>query len=306
MEHHDVVIIGGGPAGLTLAWELAQAGRKDVLVLEREAQAGGIPRHCGHGGFGLYNSWRTHKGPAFAEALRKRAASLDVRISTTVLNFAMNGNLRVHSAKGIDEIGAKIIVLATGTRESSRAARLTGGNKIAGVMNTGELQQRVYLNHEIPFHRPVVIGSEWVSFSSLLTCRHAGITPAAMITERAKLDAPNIFGLGARLWFGTPVIRNAQLISINGHKRVESVTVSQDGATHTTPCDGVIVSGKFRSESALYADGFLEREGWAPKVTDQFRTSRPHILAVGNVLGHLERAGTCMLQARELARMMTA
>jgi len=163
MEHHDVVIIGGGPAGLTLAWELAQAGRKDVVVLEREKEAGGIPRHCGHGGFGLYNSWRTHKGPTFARLLRERAASLDVRTGTTVLNFTMNGNLRVHSVRGIDEFAAKTVVLATGTRESSRAARLVGGNKIAGVMNTGELQQRVYLNHEKPFDRPVIIGSEWVS-----------------------------------------------------------------------------------------------------------------------------------------------
>jgi len=306
MEHHDVVIIGGGPAGLTLAWELAQAGRKDVVVLEREKEAGGIPRHCGHGGFGLYNSWRTHKGPTFARLLRERAAALDVRTGTTVLNFTMNGNLRVHSARGIDEFAAKTVVLATGTRESSRAARLIGGNKIAGVMNTGELQQRVYLNHEKPFQRPVIIGSEWVSFSSLLTCRHAGMKPVAMITEEAKLDAPWIFGLGARFVFGAPVMRKTSLLSINGHQKVESITVTRNGATKTIACDGVILSGKFRSESALYADGYLERDGWAPKVTDEFRTSRPNILAVGNVLGHLERSGTCMLQARALARMMTA
>ncbi|WP_246715014.1 NAD(P)/FAD-dependent oxidoreductase [Aestuariivirga litoralis] len=306
MEHHDVVIIGGGPAGLTLACELRERGRKDVVVLEREAQAGGIPRHCGHGGFGLYNSWRTHKGPTFAKLLREPAREIDLRTATTVLNFTMSGNLRLHSAKGIQEMSAGTLVLATGTREASRAARLIGGNKLPGVMNTGELQQRVYLNHEKPFSRPVIIGSEWVSFSSLLTCRHAGMRVQAMITEEASLDAPGIFGLGARLVFGAPVLRKAKLRAILGHKKVEAVEVEQGGTTKQIACDGVIISGKFRSESALYADGFIEREGWAPKVTEQFKTSRPNVLAVGNVLGHLERAGTCMLQARELAKVMTA
>ena len=68
----------------------------------------------------------------------------------------------------------------------------------------------------------------------------------------------------------------------------------------------MVLTGKFRSESALYATGFLEREGHAPKVTDRFKTSRPNIYAVGNVLGHLETAGLCMLQGRELAKVLSA
>ena len=304
MEHHDVVIIGGGPAGLTAAWELSKSGVRDSVVLEREVEAGGIPRHCGHVGFGFFTSKSHLTGPKFAKRLREVTKHIDVRTSATVLEFTLRGNLRVHTAKGISEMSAGKIVLATGTRESSRAARLIGGNKIAGVMNTGELQQRVYLGGEKPFSRPVIVGSEWVSFSSLLTCRHAGIKPAAMITEQATLNAPAYFGLGAKLLFGVPLIRNAKLLAIHGQGKVEALEILRNGKTEMLACDGVIISGNFRSESALYGAGFLETNGHAPKITERFKTSRRDIYAVGNVLGHLETAAVCMQQGRDLAAML--
>ncbi|MDE2386054.1 MAG: NAD(P)/FAD-dependent oxidoreductase [Alphaproteobacteria bacterium] len=304
MEHHKVIIVGGGPAGLTLAWEMQKRGARDVVVLEREAEAGGIPRHCGHMGFGFFTSKSRLTGPQFARRLREATEQLDIRTQTTVLEFTLRGNLRVHGASGITEMSAGKIVLATGTRESSRAARLVGGNKLPGVMNTGELQQRVYLRGEKPFQRPVIVGSEWVSFSSLLTCRHAGIRPVAMLAEAKALDAPAYFALGARWVFGVPVLRETALLAIHGKGRVEAVEVSENGKPRSLACDGVILSGRFRSEAALYAGGFLERDGWAPRVNEKFETSRPGVFAVGNVLGHLETAGNCMKRARELAGIL--
>ena len=304
MEHHDVVIIGGGPAGLTAAWELARRGTKDVVVLEREAEAGGIPRHCRHAGFGAFTTRSLQTGPQLAKFLRHQTASLDIRTSTTVLEFTLRGQLRVQSPRGVAEMSAAKVVLATGARESSRAARLIGGNKIAGVMNTGELQQRVYLGGEKPFSHPVIVGSEWVSFSSLLTCRHAGIKPVAMVTEQVTLDAPAYFGLGAKLLFGVPLIRNATALAIHGQGKVEALEILRNGKTEMLACDGVIISGKFRSESALYGAGYLETNGHAPKVTERFKTSRPEIYAVGNVLGHLETAAVCMQHGRDLAAML--
>ena len=128
MEHHNIVIIGAGPAGLALAIELNTQGVKDVVVLEREQEAGGIPRHCGHIGFGIDNRKRFLTGPKFAGVLRSQSQSLDIRTGTTVLEFSLRGTMRVHSATGISEISATRIILATGTRESSRASRLIGGN----------------------------------------------------------------------------------------------------------------------------------------------------------------------------------
>ena len=306
MEHHNVVIIGGGPAGLAAALELQRIGVKDVVVLEREKQAGGIPRHCGHRGFGLYKNYGLLTGPALAEKLRNLTQSLDVRTATTVLEFNMRGNLRVQSASGVSELSADKIILATGARETSRAARLIGGNKLPGVMNTGEFQQRVYLNHEKPFERPVIIGSEWISYSNILTCRHAKIKPVAMIAENSQHNAPAHFAWGARIVFQTPTIRDAKLMAIHGNKKVEEVEILENGKARMIACDGVIISGKLRSESALYSSGFIERDGDAPKVSENFLTSRTNIYAVGNVLGKVETAGHCMAQGRALSKVIAA
>ena len=205
MERHDVVIIGGGPSGLTLAWELAKRGLTDIVVLEREIEAGGIPRHSGHIGFGFFTSASLQTGPQLAGRLREETRKLDIRTQTTVLEFTLRGTLRLHGAKGISEMSAARIVLATGTRETPRSARLIGGTKVSGVMNTGEFQQRVYLQGEKPFQSPVIVGGEWVSFSNLLTCRHAGIKPVAtaMLIE-VKCVRKCLSGLRRRCGFAGP------------------------------------------------------------------------------------------------------
>jgi thioredoxin reductase len=290
MEHHDIVIIGGGPAGLALAIELNALGLKDVVVLEREQESGGIPRHCGHLGFGIDNKNRYLTGPKFAVKLRELTKGLDVRTGTTVLEFTLRGTLRLHSASGISEISATRIILATGTRESSRAARLIGGNKLPGVMNTGTFQQLVYLKQQKPFSNPVIIGSEWVSFSNLLTCRHAKIKPVCMITENAKLDAPSYFGLGARLAFGVPMKRNSKLISINGNTKVESIEIESNGRKQTIACDGVIIAGKFKPELSLLPPGSV--------IPAQ---AGIQLSIIGNANGMLNTAGRCMIEARAAA-----
>jgi thioredoxin reductase len=290
MEHHDIVIIGGGPAGLALAIELNALGLKDVVVLEREQESGGIPRHCGHLGFGIDNKNRYLTGPKFAVKLRELTKGLDVRTGTTVLEFTLRGTLRLHSASGISEMSATRIILATGTRESSRAARLIGGNKLPGVMNTGTFQQLVYLKQQKPFSNPVIIGSEWVSFSNLLTCRHAKIKPVCMITENAKLDAPSYFGLGARLAFGVPMKRNSKLISINGNTKVESIEIESNGRKQTIACDGVIISGKFKPELSLLPPGSV--------IPAQ---AGIQLSIIGNANGMLNTAGRCMIEARAAA-----
>ena len=95
MESHDVIIVGGGPTGLSAARRLADLGIRDVVVLEREAKAGGIPRHCGHLGFGWQSHQRLWTGPRFAAELRKSAKGLDIRTATTVLELLKDGQLRV-------------------------------------------------------------------------------------------------------------------------------------------------------------------------------------------------------------------
>ncbi len=288
MEHHKVVIIGGGPAGLATALELNRLGVKDVVVLERELQAGGIPRHCGHKGFALYKNYGLLTGPKLAAHLRDQAKPLDVRTGTTVLEFNMRGNMRVQTTAGVVEMSADKIVLATGARETSRAAHLVGGNKCQGIMNVGELQQRVYLNGERPFKRPVVIGSEWISYSALMTCRHLQVKPVIMATQGAYIDAPRFFALGSRLIFGVKLLTHAKLMAVNGKTQVEAVEFDVNGSRKIIECDGVILSGKLRPEDAL------------------LRPNIPNLFTVGNVRGNLLTAGACMAEGRNMAKVIAA
>jgi thioredoxin reductase len=285
MENHDVIIIGAGPAGLSAALRLRERGVKDVVVLEREAEAGGVPRHCGHFGFG----WESHKrlttGPKFASRMLADAKGIDIRTSTTVLEFTMRNTLRVHSAKGISDMSAKRVILATGTREQSSAARMIGGNRLQGVMNTGALQQLVYLKHRKPFLKPAIIGNEWVTFSALMTCKHAGIKPVGIFAEETKLDVPWFFPIGASLRYGVAAHTHTKLKSINGSSKVESIEIDRNGKRSFIECDGVILSGKFLPETSLL-------------------NGKADVTIIGNANGVVNTAGRCLIEARAAAEAL--
>ena len=283
MERRDVVIIGGGPAGLSAARRLGELGIA-ATVLEREQQAGGVPRHCGHLGFGWESHRRIWTGPLFAAQLRDDSKSLDLRTGHTVLGI--DGDvLRVQSEKGISEITASKIILATGTRETPRAPRFVGGSRPRGVMTTGALQAHVYLQHFKPFERPVIIGSELVSFSAILTCRHVGIRPVAMIEAKDHISAPRPGDLIAKLVYGVPVWTRTRLIAIDGRKQVEAVEIERDGKRERIACDGVIFTGEWVPEAALLVN-------------------KPKVTLAGNVHGALKTSGACWREGRAIAEQI--
>jgi NADPH-dependent 2,4-dienoyl-CoA reductase/sulfur reductase-like enzyme len=292
MDRRKVLVIGGGPAGLAFAARLVKRGVRDVLVLEREKEAGGVPRHCGHWGFG----WESHRslctGPQFAARLREEAKVLDVRTRHAVLKLLDRGTVLAHSPdRGPFELSADTIVLACGAREASRAARLIGGVRTPDVMSTSTLQQLVYLKGARPFARPVILGGEWLSFSALMTCRHAGIKPAAMLVEGPRLDAPFFFAWGARAWYGVPVLRTTELLSIEGGETVTSVRVRQGRSERSIACDGVIVSGRLVPEDGLLAGSGAHAGG-------------DDILIAGNMQGAIKTAGRCVAEAQRQAELL--
>jgi hypothetical protein len=199
------------------------------------------------------------------------------------------------------------VLLATGGRESSRVARFVGGTKPGGVLNTGSLQGLVYLDGLRPVRRPLIVGSELVSFSAFLTCRHAGARPVAMIEAGKRPTA-----MWPAHWMpkllGTPVLFNTELTQIHGKDRVESVTLCQDGVSRDIAADSVIFTGKFRPENALLRPSHIlvDAATNGPEVDQYGRCSDPSYFAAGNVLRAIETAGWCWQEGRSVATAILA
>lgn len=303
----DVVVIGAGPAGLAAATVLAPSAR--VLVLDRETAAGGIPRHCGHYPFGLREFHRLMRGPDYARALVARAETSGVRIATgvTVVRLHPGPRLTVTSDHGPQEITAKFVLIATGVRETSRAQRLIGGEKPAGVLPTGALQGLVYLEGKRPFRRPVILGTELVSFSAVMTCLHAGIRPVAMIEPNPRITArqPAILYPWIKR---VPVLLSTSIRCIEGREQVERVVLEGPEGEFVLAADGVIVSGRFRPEASLLSDSHLELDpATGGPVIDNFgRCTDPSYFAAGNILRPVETAGWSWAEGVAIGKTMRA
>ena len=305
---HDAIIIGGGPAGLAAAAELVHLGIDDVVVIEREQRAGGVPRHCGHYGFGWREFRRVLAGPAYARGLIAAARGIDLRTGTTALGLEANGRIRMLTPEGIRTLEGRRVLLALGTRETPRASRLVSGTRPWGVFTTGALQQLVYLAGLKPCTRAVIVGSELVSFSSLLTLRHAGIKPLALLEESGRVVAPRPAAWIARAAFGTRILTRTRVISVCGDTRVGGIEIERDGMRERIDCDGVIFSGRFVPEAALLKASHLSIDSaTGGPVVDQYgRCSDPAYFAAGNLLRPVEASWTVWGEGRDVARAIAA
>ena len=307
-DNCDVAVIGAGPAGLAAATALKKKGIEHVLVLEREAQAGGIPCHCGHPPFGILEYARVMTGPSYAKKIVQTArdAGVDIALKASVTQLGSKGELDIVSPMGRGKIRAKRVLLSTGVRETPRSARLVSGSRMMGVYTTGALQSMVYLKNLIPFRNPVVVGTEIVSFSALLTCKNAGIQPVAMLEEKKRSTVLWPFHKATK-FFNVPLYLNTQLIDIIGKDRVEAVQIL-DGKRkiHKIVCDGVLFTGLFTPESALVRTSHLKLDyNTGSPVIDKFgRCSDMAYYAAGNLLQPLNISANCWRQGRRTARFI--
>ncbi|WP_432839483.1 NAD(P)/FAD-dependent oxidoreductase [Dactylosporangium sp. CA-092794] len=307
----DVVIVGAGPAGLRAAADLA--GDLDVLVLEREAEAGGIPRHSEHPGYGLRDLRRFVDGPHYARLLRDRAAAAGATVLTeaTATGWAGERSLDVTAPGGRIRVDARAVVLATGARERPRAARLIPGDRAQGVFTTGHLQQSVHRGqHEAIGRRAVVVGGEAVAWSAALTLRHAGCRTVLMTTEHRRPDAYWIFAEAGRVALGTPVATRTRVARIVGRPRVEAVEIEHldTGRRRTIACDTVVLTGDWIPDNELArAAGLpLDPGTRGPLVDTALRTPRPGVFAAGNLLHPVDTADVAALDGAAVARHVRA
>ena len=311
----DVLVVGAGPDGLSAARELRRLGTGSVLVADREAEPGGIPRHSRHTGYGLRDLHRVMTGPAYARWLAGAvvSAGAELRLGTTVTGLSTSAAGTVAtltSIRGIETVRAAAVLLATGCRERPRTARLVPGDRPAGVMTTGELQQRVYLGGERLPGRAVVAGAEHVSFSALMTLSHAGAHVVALVTEYERQQSYAGFRLGAALWWRVPVWTSTAIQRVAGRERLSGVEVFPvpGGAARFVPCDTLVFTGDWipEYELARMAGLAMDPGTRGPAVDTALETSAAGVFAAGNLVHAAETADIAALSGRHAARSIFA
>lgn len=300
-EDADVVVVGAGPAGLSAAAAFAEHGVRRVLVVDRDDAAGGLPRFCHHLGFGWEYTHRLDSGPGLVRRLLRRLDRDAVAIATrtSVLSVRPGPELElVGVGCGHTRLRPRAVVLATGIRERPRSARLVPGRRPAlGILTTGQLQQMVTRGVPVNGRRAVIVGTEHVAFSILLTARRAGLDIVAMVGAEDRVMSYAGAALVARL-MGVPIHLSSTVEDIRGAERVESVALRGPSGQRSIDCDTVIFSGDFIPDAALLPGSGIDLAAATsgPSVDQYGRTSETGIFAAGNVLRAVESSGRAAIE----------
>src|SRR5215472_9854828 len=316
----DVLIVGAGPAGLAAGVELRRLGAGSVLIADRDDEAGGIPRHSAHSGFGARDLRRVLTGPRYARhyADAAAAAGADIRLGTTVTGWGgprrpgADGPHRVTlaSAAGLDTVATRAVLLATGCRERPRTARLVPGDRPPGVMTTGELQRRVYLGDQKLAGRALVVGAEHVSFSAMVTLAHAGAEVVALVADRPRHTSYAAFALAASWRWHVPVWSSTVVRRVSGRGRLDGAELAdtRTGETRFVPCDLLVFTGDWIPDHELARAAGLDTDPGTrgPAVDTALATSVPGVFAAGNLVHAAETADIAALGGRHAARGIAA
>ena len=313
MEKRDVIIVGGGPAGLAAAVKLYQKGIRDILIVEREKQLGGILRQCIHDGFGLTRFKTTLSGPEYAGRFIAQVLELEIPYvtDTTVLEVSPDRVVTMASASGLKQIQAKAVILTMGCRERTRGALGIPGERPAGVFTAGVAQAYINLYNRMPAKEVVILGSGDI-----------GMIMARRLTlEGAHVQAvfeiqPYPSGLPRNIEqclkdYGIPLYLSHTVTEIHGNSRLTGVTVSQvdehmkpiPGTEKEYSCDTLILSVGLIPENELSIDAGVELDAHTRgAVVDQyFQTAVPGVFAAGNVLHVHDLVDFVSLEAENLA-----
>ena len=313
MEKRDVIIVGGGPAGLAAAVKLYQKGIRDILIVEREKQLGGILRQCIHDGFGLTRFKTTLSGPEYAGRFIAQVLELEIPYvtDTTVLEVSQDRVVTMASASGLKQIQAKAVILTMGCRERTRGALSIPGERPAGVFTAGVAQAYINLYIRMPAKEVVILGSGDIG---MIMARRLTLEGAHV---QAVLEIqPYPSGLPRNIEqclkdYGIPLYLSHTVTEIHGNSRLTGVTVSQvdehmkpiPGTEKEYSCDTLILSVGLIPENELSIDAGVELDAHTRgAVVDQyFQTAVPGIFAAGNVLHVHDLVDFVSLEAENLA-----
>ena len=297
MKLYDIVIIGGGPAGLAAAVSAKEHGNDSVLILERDRELGGILNQCIHNGFGLHTFKEELTGPEYAGRFIEKVQDLDIEymLGTMVMDISKDKVVTaMNREEGLFGIQAKAIILAMGCRERPRGALNIPGYRPAGIFSAGTAQRLVNMEGYLPGREVVILGSGDIGL----------IMARRMTLEGAKVKVvaelmPYSGGLKRNIVqclddFGIPLKLSHTVVDIDGKDRVKGITLAQvdeknkpiPGTEEYIPCDTLLLSCGLIPENELSrglgAD--MERVTNGPVVNESLETSVEGVFACGNVL----------------------
>ena len=294
---YDLVIIGGGPAGLAAAVRAAEKGVSRILILERDRKLGGILNQCIHNGFGLHYFKEELTGPEYAERFVDllRETRAEVWSDTMALELTPDRIVRcISPERGYQEIQAGAVILAMGCRERTRGAIGIPGDRPAGVFTAGAAQRYINMEGYMVGRRVLILGSGDIG---LIMAKRLTLEGAQVLACVELMPYSN--GLNRNIVqclndFDIPLYLSHTIVRINGSRRVESAVVAKVGPDRrpipgteiTFDCDTILLSVGLIPENELSrgAGVELDRRTSGPVVTENLETSIPGVFACGNVL----------------------